>query len=113
MSCYDATTGGHFRPHRDDTTRGSAHRRFAISINLNAEEYEGGLLPVPRVWSHDVPRTPPAGAVVFSCSLMHEVMPVTRGRRFAFLPFVFDAAAARIREANQQAQVREGSLQGA
>jgi len=108
VSCYDANTGGHFRPHRDDTTRGSAHRRFAISINLNAEEFEGGLLRFPE-YGVTTYRAPTGGAVVFSCSLMHEVLPVTRGRRFAFLPFVFDAAAAHVLEANQQAQVREES----
>lgn len=105
VSCYDATTGGHFRPHRDDTTLGSAHRRFAISINLNAEEFDGGLLRFPE-FGVTTYRAPTGGAIVFSCSLMHEVLPVTRGRRFAFLPFVFDDAAARIRDANQQAQIR-------
>ncbi len=60
VSCYDATTGGHFRPHRDDTTRGSAHRRFAISINLNAEEFEGGLLRFPE-YGVTTYRAPPAG----------------------------------------------------
>ena len=44
---------------------------------------------------------PPAGgAVVFSCSLLHEATPVTRGTRYAVLPFLYDEAAARIREAN-------------
>jgi hypothetical protein len=38
--------------------------------------------------------------VVFSCSLLHAVSRVTRGRRYAFLPFLYDDAAARIREAN-------------
>jgi predicted 2-oxoglutarate/Fe(II)-dependent dioxygenase YbiX/peroxiredoxin len=108
VGCYDATTGGHFRPHRDDTTPGSAHRRFAISINLNTEEFEGGLLRLPE-FGVTTYRAPTGGAVVFSCSLMHEVLPVTRGRRFAFLPFVFDDPAARIRQANQQAQIREES----
>jgi predicted 2-oxoglutarate/Fe(II)-dependent dioxygenase YbiX/peroxiredoxin len=109
VGCYDATTGGHFRPHRDDTTRGSAHRRFAISINLNTEEFEGGLLRFPE-YGATTYRAPTGGAVVFSCSLMHEVSPVTRGRRFTFLPFVFDDAAERIRQANQQAQIRDESL---
>ena len=108
VGCYDATTGGHFRPHRDDTTPGSAHRRFAISINLNTEEFEGGLLRFPE-YGATTYRAPTGGAVVFSCSLMHEVLPVTRGRRFAFLPFVFDDAAARILEANQQPQLPEES----
>lgn len=104
VGCYDASTGGHFRPHRDDTTPGSAHRRFAISINLNTEEFEGGLLRFPE-YGATTYRAPTGGAVVFSCSLMHEVLPVTRGKRFAFLPFVFDEAANRIREANQQAGI--------
>ncbi|MNC94591.1 hypothetical protein D3C83_114830 [compost metagenome] len=35
--------------------------------------------------------------MVFSCSLMHEALPVTRGRRYAFLPFLYDQAAAEVR----------------
>ena len=38
--------------------------------------------------------------MVFSCSLMHAVSTVTRGRRYAFLPFLYDDEAAKIREAN-------------
>ena len=36
----------------------------------------------------------------FFCSLLHEAMPVTEGRRYAFLPFLYDDAAAQIREQN-------------
>lgn len=39
-------------------------------------------------------------AVVFSCSLRHAVTPVTRGRRFVFLPFLYDETAADIRRHN-------------
>ena len=99
IGCYDAETGGHFRPHRDNTTSGTAHRRFAVSINLNAEEYEGGDLRFPEFGTRTY-RPPTGGAVVFSCSLLHEATPVTRGRRYAFLPFLYDEAAARLREAN-------------
>ncbi|RMG07061.1 MAG: 2OG-Fe(II) oxygenase, partial [Cyanobacteria bacterium J055] len=45
---------------------------------------------------------PPGGAVVFSCSLLHEATPVTRGRRYAYLPFLYDDEAAKIRQANLQ-----------
>ena len=38
--------------------------------------------------------------MVFSCSVLHEATPVTRGERFAFLPFLYDEAAAAIREVN-------------
>ncbi len=44
---YDSSDGGHFRAHRDNTTKGTAHRRFAVSLNLNTGEYEGGLLRFP------------------------------------------------------------------
>src|SRR5207244_3250702 len=35
VACYGAD-GGYFSAHRDNTTLGTAHRRFAVSINLNA-----------------------------------------------------------------------------
>jgi predicted 2-oxoglutarate/Fe(II)-dependent dioxygenase YbiX len=90
---------GHFRPHRDNTTSGTAHRRFAVTINLNAGDYDGGDLRFPEFGSRTY-RAPTGGAVVFSCALLHEATPVTRGTRYAFLPFLYDDAAARQREAN-------------
>lgn len=90
---------GHFRPHRDNTTRGTAHRRFAVTINLNSGEYDGGDLRFPEYGARTY-RAPTGGAVVFSCSLLHEATPVTRGTRYAFLPFLYDDAAARQREEN-------------
>jgi hypothetical protein len=43
---------------------------------------------------------PTGGAVVFSCSLLHEATTVMKGRRYMFLPFLCDDAARRIREDN-------------
>lgn len=94
VSCYDAADQGVFRPHRDNTTHGTAHRRFACSLNLNAD-FEGGDLRFAEFGSATY-RPPPGGAVVFSCSLMHEALPVTRGRRYAFLPFFYDDAGAEV-----------------
>ncbi len=99
VGCYDAATGGHFRPHRDNTSGGTAHRRFAVSINLNAEEFEGGEIGFPE-YSPRTHKPPTGGAVVFSCSLLHQVTPVAAGRRYAFLPFLYDEAAAALRERN-------------
>ncbi|HEX8062689.1 MAG TPA: 2OG-Fe(II) oxygenase [Allosphingosinicella sp.] len=90
---------GHFRPHRDNTTKGTAHRRFAVTINLNAGDYDGGDLRFPEYGGRTY-RAPTGGAVVFSCSLLHEATPVTRGTRYAFLPFLYDDSAARLREEN-------------
>lgn len=98
IGCYTAEDRGHFRPHRDNTTKGTAHRRFAVSINLN-DDFEGGDIFFPEFGPEGlVP--PPGGAVVFSCGLLHSVRPVTRGRRFAFLPFLYDEPAAKLRAEN-------------
>jgi predicted 2-oxoglutarate/Fe(II)-dependent dioxygenase YbiX/peroxiredoxin len=96
---YDAGGAGFFKPHRDNTTKGTAHRRFAISINLNHGDYIGGEL-IFREFGLKRYRPPAGGALVFGCSLMHEVTPVLKGSRYAFLPFLYDDAAAAIREAN-------------
>jgi len=96
---YDAEDGGYFRPHRDNRTSGTAHRQFACSINLNAEDFEGGDLRFPEYGTRTY-RPPTGGAVVFSCSLLHEATPVTRGARYAFLPFFYDEAGEAIRQRN-------------
>jgi predicted 2-oxoglutarate/Fe(II)-dependent dioxygenase YbiX len=111
---YDSETGGHFGPHRDDTGIAIAHRRFAVSINLNAD-FEGGEISFPE-YSPRTFKAPPGTAVVFSASILHQVPRVTRGRRYVFLTFLFDEEAERLRQANlrvmQEAQ-RQPQLTGA
>lgn len=100
VACYAADEDGHFNPHRDNTTKGTAHRRFAVSLNLN-DDYEGGEVRFPEFGPRGF--KPPAGAaVVFSCSLLHAANLVTRGKRYVFLPFLYDEAAAAVREQNNQ-----------
>jgi predicted 2-oxoglutarate/Fe(II)-dependent dioxygenase YbiX len=98
---YDSETGGHFGPHRDDTGIAIAHRRFAVSINLNAD-FEGGEISFPE-YSPQTFKPAPGTAVVFSASILHEVSRVTRGRRYVFLTFLFDEEAERLRQANLKA----------
>jgi hypothetical protein len=94
VSCYDAADGAVFHPHRDHTTMGTAHRKFACSINLN-EAFTGGDLRFAE-FGPATYRPPPGGAVVFSCALLHEATPMTAGRRYAFLPFFYDGAGAQV-----------------
>lgn len=101
IAAYNAESGGFFKPHRDNTTHGTAHRRFAVTINLNAGEYEGGDLRFPEFGTRTY-RAPTGGAVVFACAMLHEATPVTSGTRYAFLPFLYDDAAAKVREANNK-----------
>lgn len=105
VASYDQS-GGYFRPHRDNTTKGTAHRRFAVTLNLNAEDYVGGELMFPE-FGRTTYRAPTGGAVVFCCSMLHEALPIIRGQRFAYLPFLYDEAAAAIRQANN-AHLGEG-----
>ncbi|WP_166296080.1 2OG-Fe(II) oxygenase [Bradyrhizobium sp. 2S1] len=105
VGCYDAADNAHFAPHRDNTTKGTAHRRFAVSINLN-DDFDGGEICFPEYGPQSF--KPPTGcAVVFSCSLLHAVSLVTRGKRYAFLPFLYDQAAADIRDENRRFISRE------
>lgn len=99
VACYDEADRGFFAPHRDNTTRGTAHRRFAVTINLNTGEYEGGELCFPE-YGPQTYVAPAGGAVVFSCSLLHEARPVTKGVRYATLPFLYDEEAAKVRAEN-------------
>lgn len=84
---YDAAAGGFFRAHRDNLSPATAHRRFALSLNLN-EAYEGGELSFPEYGP--IRYRPAAGeALLFSGSLLHEVTEVSSGERFALLSFLF------------------------
>jgi predicted 2-oxoglutarate/Fe(II)-dependent dioxygenase YbiX/peroxiredoxin len=101
IGCYEDSDRGFFRAHRDNTSLDTAHRRFAMSVNLNTGEYEGGSLRFPEYGAHTY-HPDVGGAVVFSCSLLHEATPVTKGRRLVFLPFFYDEAAVELRARNQE-----------
>jgi predicted 2-oxoglutarate/Fe(II)-dependent dioxygenase YbiX len=84
---YDGATGGYFRPHRDNSTPDARHRRFALSLNLNAG-YAGGELVFPEFGACRY-RPPAGGAVVFSGTHLHAAQDVTAGRRYVLLTFLW------------------------
>ena len=89
--CYDGAEAGHFVRHRDDRGAATAHRQFAVTVNLN-DGFAGGELVFPEYAPHLY--CPAQGeAIAFSGSMLHEVRPVTMGRRYAFLAFLHDAAS--------------------
>ena len=98
VACYDSAAGGHFYRHRDNVNAGAQHRRFAVTINLN-KDYDGCDLVFPEFGRRSY-RAPPGGAIVFSCGALHQVTPATRGRRYAFLAFLYGEADAALREKN-------------
>lgn len=89
---YEGGEGGHFGLHRDNTSPTTTHLRFAVTINLNFGEYEGGWLRFPE-FGPDLYAPETGGAIIFSCSHLHEATPVTSGTRYALLTFLFGADA--------------------
>ncbi|MBT4139462.1 MAG: hypothetical protein HOE48_16190 [Candidatus Latescibacteria bacterium] len=85
--CYDSEVKGFFHAHRDNLSPSTAHRRFALTLNLNTG-YEGGHLIFPEYGPH-LYKPDPGGAILFSSSHLHEVTPVTKGKRFTLLSFLF------------------------
>ncbi len=104
VACYTAEERGFFSPHRDNTSSATAHRKFAVTINLN-DDFDGGELRFPE-FGRRTYRPPAGGATVFNCSMLHEATRVTRGTRYAFVPFLYDEDGARIRQDNAGSLVR-------
>ncbi len=111
IGCYDSTSGGHFAPHRDNTTPQTKHRRYALTLNLNTGEYEGGLLRFPE-YGPQLYAPPAGGAAMFSCSLLHQAMPVTSGRRFVIVGFFWGEEEQKMFERMQADQTFEQLLSG-
>jgi len=84
---YAADRDDFFGAHRDNFTAETQKRTYAVSLNLN-DDYEGGELRFPEYGPHRY--KPLAGAAcVFSCSLLHEALPVTEGQRWALTTFLW------------------------
>jgi len=88
ITSYEGRRGGQTIGHRDNPTEEYAHRRFAISINLNSEEFEGGELMF-REFSDQRFKPPSGAALVFSSGILHEAQEVTAGRRMVLLSQLF------------------------
>jgi predicted 2-oxoglutarate/Fe(II)-dependent dioxygenase YbiX len=93
IACYQASDRGFFGAHRDNLSPATAHRRFALTLNLN-DGYQGGQLRFPE-YGPELYRPAPGAALLFSCSHLHEVLDVTAGRRFVLLSFLFGDQAPR------------------
>jgi hypothetical protein len=50
------------------------------------------------------------GALVFSCGALHQVTPVTKGKRYAFLAFMYGEEDAAKREGNNS-KLHAGEIQ--
>lgn len=84
---YNGPREGTKLGHRDNVSPQTAYRRFALSMSLNTG-FEGGEI-VFKEFS-DQGYAPPAGtAMVFSSSLLHEVLETTKGIRYNLISHFF------------------------
>ena len=90
IGCYDSANAGAFGRHRDNIAAATAHRQFAMSLNLNTGQFEGGELWFPE-YGRQVYEIGLGGVALFSCSILHEALPVISGRRFGLFSFLSDA----------------------
>ena len=78
-----------FRDAHTDWTSHSCHRRMSIIIGLsNPSDYVGGELVFPK--NNLRYKIEKGTAVIFDGRLLHEVLPVTKGKRYVLQAFLFD-----------------------
>jgi hypothetical protein len=85
---YVGARGGNQMGHRDNTSPATAYRRFAFSMNLN-DNYEGGEVVFKEFNQHGY-KTPPGTAIIFSSSLLHEVLETTKDTRYSLITHLFN-----------------------
>jgi PKHD-type hydroxylase len=83
---YDGTNGGHFGAHIDDAwgvLKPHGRRKLSICVQMSGpEEYDGGELRLyPQGLNYVTMPKQRGMAVVFRSHIVHEVTPVTRGKR--------------------------------
>jgi predicted 2-oxoglutarate/Fe(II)-dependent dioxygenase YbiX len=106
ITCYRSSDRGVFKPHRDNHSPQTLHRRFALTLNLN-DNFEGGELRFPEYGAH-LYRPRRGEAIVFSCSLLHEALEVDHGDRYVLVAFMYDDAGAAQKRAMQERLAGDG-----
>ncbi len=86
-----------FRDAHRDWTNHSCHRRMSIIIGLSEPiDYEGGELVFPNNnLSYKIDK---GSAIIFDSRLLHEVLPVTKGKRYVIQAFLFDDSGWKIKK---------------
>ena len=86
-----------FRDAHTDWTNYSCHRRMSIIIGLsNPNDYEGGELVFKN--NNLKYKIGKGSAVIFDSKLVHEVLPVTKGKRYVIQAFLFDDSGYKLKK---------------
>ena len=98
MGRYGEEDKGFYAPHRDTTVPALTYRRWSLSIGLS-NDYEGGLLQFPEYGNCGYRLTRGMG-LCFPSTLMHRIIPVTKGERFVCVSFLYGETEAAFRREN-------------
>ncbi|MFO0389798.1 MAG: GlcNAc-transferase family protein [Alphaproteobacteria bacterium] len=85
IGLYSGEDKGFFKQHRDNFDVPLGYRRIAMTLHLS-DNYQGGGLRFPE-YDGTVYRPERGSAIAFSCSTMHEALPVSAGERFVLVGF--------------------------
>lgn len=92
---YEGAREGSVVGHRDNVTAATAHRKFALSLNLN-DDYDGGDV-VFKEYNQAGYKSGTGAALIFSSALLHEVRETTRGVRYTLISHFFNDQAGQPR----------------
>ena len=86
-----------FRDAHKDWTAWSCHRRMSIIIGLsNPDDYEGGELYFKE--NNLKYKIEKGTAIIFDSKLVHEVLPLSKGKRYVIQAFLFDDSGYDLRK---------------
>jgi predicted 2-oxoglutarate/Fe(II)-dependent dioxygenase YbiX len=95
IACYDSSDNSFFTSHRDNQDPGMTFRRIGMSISLN-DDWDGGGICFPE-FSKKPFKLPVGDALIWPASLLHQVSPITKGKRFVLISFLYDLEGAELR----------------
>lgn len=101
IGCYDSADEGFYNQHRDTGLPSNAYRRYSVSIMLN-DAFEGGEVEFPEY--HAQYKAPKYGALCFPSALLHQINPVTSGKRYVMVSFLHGEEEEAFRKSYMEAK---------
>jgi PKHD-type hydroxylase len=89
FTSYDAKEKGFYQKHVDMMYKGTGTRKLSLSVQLSdSSDYEGGDLLLHYKNNPDVAFRNQGTATFFPSWMLHEVTPVTKGKRYSLVAWV-------------------------
>ena len=88
VAIYEGSESGFYTEHRDNQSRISHRRVSCICMLSNPEEYKGGELYFSELKKEF--KLDKGSLIIFNSNLLHGVKPVTSGKRYIMLSFLYD-----------------------